>query len=263
MESIEGKRVLIINGSPNGEEGNTEIVIKPFVEGIESTGGIVTRLYTKDLRINPCCGTCYCWKNRGNCCRKDDMQKVHEALNNADILVLASPVYVGGLTGPLKNLLDRFLVRASPYIVNKNGHNSHNANRAINSNSIKKIMLVSNCGFHELDNFDAILTHARLIAELFHCEFAGALLRPHGPAMRFLPKKLISKVLSAAKMAGQELIQIGRISESTAQNVSKELIDKRKYVLAVNAHWGKMKVKSFFSSISFSEKYPPISTVEV
>lgn len=249
------KRILIINGSPNGAKGNTEILVNAFAEGVEAAGASVIRLYTKDLKIFPCCGTCYCWKNQGECCRKDDMQKVIHEMNNADILVLASPVYVNGITGPLKNLLDRCLVRTSPFIVNRDGHNSHNVNK--NNTSIKKLVLVSNCGFYELDNFDSIMVHIKAIAKLFHCEFAGALLRPHGPAMRFLPKSLISEVLSAAKIAGQELIRDGKVSEEVAQNVSKELLGRKKYELMVNAHWGKIMIKSFFSkSVGFSEELP-------
>jgi len=254
------KRMLVINGSPNGAKGNTEILVNAFVEGVEAAGASVTRLYTKNLRINPCCGTLHCWKNQGKCCMKDDMQQVLEAMNNADVLVLASPVHVDGLTGPLKNLLDRFVVRVSPYIVNRNGHNTHALSNK--SSSIKKLVLISNCGFHEMDNFDAMLVHVKAIAKLFHCEFAGALLRPHGPAMRFLPKNLISEVILSAKMAGQELIKAGRMSEKLEQAVSQELIGKKKYELMVNAHWTKVRIKSFFSKdkdISYSEK-PSLST---
>ena len=46
------------------------------------------------------------------------------------------------------------------------------------------MVLVSNCGFWELDNFDALVSHAKAIAKNLDVAFAGALLRPHGPAFK-------------------------------------------------------------------------------
>lgn len=268
------KRVLIINGSPNGAKGNTEILVNAFAKGVEEKGAIVTRLYTKNLKINPCCGSFYCWtKNPGNCCQKDDMEKVIEAMNNADILALASPVYVDGMTGPLKNLLDRILVRSNPYQIIKDGHSRHNPSKG--TKDFEKLVLISNCGFHEMDNFDAILMHAKVIAKHFHCEFAGALLRPHGPALSMLlnekfskkmficSRALASDVLLAAMKAGKELIENGKISEKTEKEISRELFTGRQYRLMVNARFGiersKRMVKSLFSkkaSKNFLEELP-------
>ncbi len=268
------KRILIINGSPHGAKGNTEILVSAFVAGAETAGASVARLYTKNLRISPCCGTFYCWeKNPGVCCRKgDDMQKVLNAMNEADVLVLASPVYVDGMTGPLKNLLDRCLVRSTPYQVNIAGHSRHNANTFTNVKSIKQLLLISNCGFHELDNFDAMLAHVKAIAKNYKCEFVGALLRPHGPALSILldkmPKKMpirsrALEVLAAARRAGRELVEAGRISEETAKGVSKELLTIGQYKAMVNTHFaierGKIKLKSFFNPPEKSSSPVPIS----
>lgn len=44
-----------------------------------------------------------------------------------------------------------------------------------------KMVLVSNCGFWEMDNFDPLLVHLKALCRNAEAEFVGALLRLHGP----------------------------------------------------------------------------------
>lgn len=239
------KKVLVINGSPNGSRGNTEVIVNAFVEGLEAEGASVKRLYTRDLKIGPCCGTLHCWtQTPGVCAKKDDMRIVLQEMEDADILVLASPVYSDGITGQLKNLLDRCLVRVKPYQVFQEGHCRHISR---SRRGFKQLVLVSNCGFHEMDNFDAMLAHMRARCRNFHCDLAGALLRPHGPALKVLLDRIPAKVslhqraldvLVAAKRAGQELATTGKMSEEALEDISRELLSSRQYQALINGHFG-------------------------
>ena len=103
-------KVLVINGSPHMDDGNTATILNPFLEGMKESGADVDLFFTQKLNIGPCNGDMSCWfKNPGQCGQKDDMQMLLPKFKEADVIVWASPVYYAGITGPLKNLMDRLL----------------------------------------------------------------------------------------------------------------------------------------------------------
>jgi len=87
--------VIAINGSPKMEKGNTVKILKPFLEGMETAGASVELFYAKRLNVRPCDGELYCWtKKPGQCYIDDSMQSLYPKLRDADIIVLATPVYI-------------------------------------------------------------------------------------------------------------------------------------------------------------------------
>ena len=237
------KKVLVISGSPQGKEGNTEILVDAFVRGLEAVGAVVKRLYTNDLKVKPCCGKLICWLHTpGVCAIKDDMRKVLPEVEWADVLVLASPVFVGGMPGPLKNLLDRFIPMGLPFIVSKDGHCRHP--RRNPGKGPSELVLISNAGFHELDNFEPILANVKDICKNSGYKFSGALLRPHGPTLKRLltlfPEnnefhQKAADVLVAAEQAGRELVASGEMSKETLSRVSNELLSVGDFQSITNA----------------------------
>lgn len=108
-------KVTAINSSPRMDKGNTALVLGPFLEGMREAGAVVELFYTKQLQIHPCQGELSCWlRTPGKCFQQDDMQMLLPKLAEADVLVLATPVYVDGVTGPMKNPL--FSLLAQPCI---------------------------------------------------------------------------------------------------------------------------------------------------
>jgi hypothetical protein len=69
-------------------------------------------------------------------------------MRDADILVFVTPVYCDGITGPMKNLLDRTLPQVYPFFELRDGHCRHPLREDTKSS---KVVLVSNCGFWEMD----------------------------------------------------------------------------------------------------------------
>lgn len=105
--------------------------------------------------------------------------------------------------------------------------------------SVSSFVLISNCGFHELDNFDALVLHCKRICLNMQCEYAGHILRPHGPMIRYremMPDQ-IDAVLHAAETAGEEVVTQGRISDSSMEAAAKEILPKESYVEGANAYW--------------------------
>lgn len=232
-------KAIAINSSPKMDKGNTAVILNPFLDGMREAGAEVEILYTKKLKIKPCQGEFNCWlKTPGECFQKDDMEIVRPKMFDADIWVLATPLYVDGMSGPMKNLLDRIIPGAQPFFELRDGHIRHPGRGETRH---RKMMLVSNCGFWELDNFDALVVHAKAICKNANMEFAGALLRPHGPALKGMLQSgaSVQDVLTAAREAGRQLIQDGKISPDTLSTVSRELLPRDTYIQIVNQNFQK------------------------
>lgn len=227
-------KVLAFNCSPRMDNGNTALILNPFLEGMKEVGAEVELFYTRKLKINPCHGGFICWlKTPGECWQKDDMQMLYPKLREADIYVFGTPVYVDGISGPMKNLLDRIIPLVQPFIELRDGHCRHLVREGYRHG---KMVLVSNSGFWEMDNFDPLLVHMKAFCKNAAKEFAGALLRPHGEALRPMMKMGISldDVFEAAREAGRQLVKDGRMSAGTLDIVSRELMPLEMYVKAAN-----------------------------
>ncbi len=107
-------KIAVLNGSPR-PNGNTAALIAAFQEGAESAGHQVTVLSVGTMQIGGCQGCEYCHtKGNGDCIQKDDMSGVYPVLDEAEMLVLASPVYYHSLTGQLQTVISRFYAIGAP-----------------------------------------------------------------------------------------------------------------------------------------------------
>ena len=148
--------ILIISGSPR-KGGNTELLAEAFAKGAVKHHHVEI-VSVRDVKVNPCLGCNACFKTNGTCVQKDDMPVIYEKMSQADMLVIASPVYFYGISAQLKAVIDRF----------------HNPIR--DSFHIKKtaLLLVGAASLPEL--FDSILTQYQLCLNFFNIEDAGKIL---------------------------------------------------------------------------------------
>ena len=106
------KKILILNGSPR-MKGNTAGLIEAFTRGAESAGNTVTRCDLQKMDIHPCLGCYGGGKNPDSpCVQKDDMDKIYPLYKEADVIVLASPLYYWTISGQLKCAFDRLFAVA-------------------------------------------------------------------------------------------------------------------------------------------------------
>lgn len=106
--------ILILNGS-SSPQGNTKKMIQAFQEGAEFIGHQITTIDVCKKRIAGCLACEYCHtKGNGTCIQNDDMQEIYRHLQQADMLILASPIYYHGISGQLKCTIDRFYSAAYP-----------------------------------------------------------------------------------------------------------------------------------------------------
>jgi multimeric flavodoxin WrbA len=96
--------VLGINGSPH-LNGNTTYALRYALQIIEKQGIKTAYVTLADKDIAPCDGCFAC--RAGECVHDDDMTPIYEALLRCDGLILASPVYMGLITGQMKVMMDR------------------------------------------------------------------------------------------------------------------------------------------------------------
>ncbi len=98
-------KVLGIYGSPR-KGGNTDQLLDKALEGAESAGAEVSRVYARNLNMCGCieCGGC---DETGKCVVKDDMQSVYPLLEESDVIILSSPIFFYGVTAQVKALIDR------------------------------------------------------------------------------------------------------------------------------------------------------------
>jgi multimeric flavodoxin WrbA len=110
-------KVLGLFGSPR-RGGNTEILLEEALKGAEREGAEIERLYLSDLDVTPCT-ECHGCDSTGDCVILDDMQKIYPKLLEADVIILASPIFFYGVTAWAKGLIDRSqAIWAKKYLVN-------------------------------------------------------------------------------------------------------------------------------------------------
>ena len=98
-------KIVGIYGSPR-KDGNSDLLLDSALKGCQEQGDEVKRVYVRDLHIGGCTGCDGCAKN-GICVIKDDMQDIYKLLDDADVIILSSPIFFYGVTSQLKTLIDR------------------------------------------------------------------------------------------------------------------------------------------------------------
>lgn len=104
------KKVLILSGSPR-KGGNSDLLCDEFMCGAKEAGNSVTKTNVADKKISPCHACYFCREHGGECAYKDDMAEILQAMIDADVLVLATPVYFYSIDAQLKAVIDRTVAR--------------------------------------------------------------------------------------------------------------------------------------------------------
>lgn len=103
------KNVLIISASPR-KNGNSDTLCDRFALGAAEKGHHVEKIFIADKNIGYCrgCGVC---NSAHKCIQKDDMAEILDKMVNADVIVLATPVYFYSMDGQMKTFIDRTVPR--------------------------------------------------------------------------------------------------------------------------------------------------------
>ena len=103
------KKVLVISSSP--KKGNSDALADSFARGAAESGNTVEKIRIADKKINYCKGCNYCSEHSAPCVQKDDADEIIGKMVEADVIVLATPVYFYSMSAQLKTLIDRCAAR--------------------------------------------------------------------------------------------------------------------------------------------------------
>lgn len=150
-------KILILTGSPR-KGSNTDMLAKAFADGAKINHDVEI-VSVGDYKVNACIGCNSCFTREGNkCFQNDDMAQIYQKMANADMLVIASPVYFYGVSAQLKNIIDRC---HTPMRKNFN---------------IKSMALLLVAGSSKPFVFDAVIKQYELVCDYFHFEDKGRVL---------------------------------------------------------------------------------------
>lgn len=155
--------IVGVLGSPR-VGGNVDILLDAALQGAAEAGAAATKLALNDLSIRPCqdCGGC---SQTGRCVIRDDMDQVYEAIERMDGMVLASPVYFGGVTAQTKAMIDRCqALWARKYLlghpISADGQNKH-----------RDVLLVSTLAGDAVEDIEGIRTEVRYFVDTLDSEY--------------------------------------------------------------------------------------------
>lgn len=101
------KKLLAILGSPR-KGGNSDILAHEVMRGAGEAGYECEAVQLSALKLPPCLA-CYGCRGNGVCVQKDDGNELLAKAMEADVIVLASPVYFYSVSAQMKIFIDRCL----------------------------------------------------------------------------------------------------------------------------------------------------------
>ena len=106
--------ILILQGSPRAN-GNTAWMAEECRKAAEAAGYEVTLVDVAHKKIAGCLACEYCHTvGGGKCVQKDDMQELYPKLAEADMILIASPIYYWGFSGQMESVITRFYAPGKP-----------------------------------------------------------------------------------------------------------------------------------------------------
>lgn len=103
------KKVLVLSASPR-KGGNSDTLCDEFIRGATETGNEAEKVFLRDRELNYCTGCGIC-SSTHQCVLKDDMAEILNKMVDADVIVMATPVYFYTMDGQMKTLIDRTVPR--------------------------------------------------------------------------------------------------------------------------------------------------------
>ena len=130
-------------------------------------GAEVERIHLSDLNLTPCKECLKCFED-GQCILLDDMHKIYPRLLEADIIILASPIFFYGITAWAKALVDRCqALWARKYVLKDRSLGAESKRR--------KGFLISVGGTKGQRVFEGAILTAKYFFDVLNADYAGEL----------------------------------------------------------------------------------------
>jgi hypothetical protein len=212
-------QILALNSSPrDNDTSKTELVLQKFLEGTKRAGAVAETLYLRNYKIKHCLGCYSCWvQTPGRCVQKDDMSEVlFDRYLNADLVVLASPIYHATMNARMKLFVERTLPMMDPL-----GKMPEAGGIPHRYENMPRVVTLSVCGFWDQAMFQALSLTWRmclghdLVAEIYR----------HSSEFLSMPEfqPQAQAILDALAQAGEEVVGQGQVTPATLATLTQDL----------------------------------------
>lgn len=111
-------KVIAVNGSPR-KSWNTAMLLENALSGAAAQGAETELVHLYDYAYKGCTSCFACklrgGKSYGKCGYRDDLSPILQKIEEADALILGSPIYFGGTTGEMRSFLERLMFQYLVY----------------------------------------------------------------------------------------------------------------------------------------------------
>lgn len=107
------KKIVCIVGSPR-KMGGCQTLARKVLETCEALGAEAQTYSVYEMDFRGCVACMACKRGSEECVLRDDLTPALRAIKEADILILASPIYFGDVTGEFKKAIDRLYSLMTP-----------------------------------------------------------------------------------------------------------------------------------------------------
>ena len=246
-------KILVINGSPKGEDSNSLKLTTSFLAGMNEEN--VTTYHLAQLDVQSCRGCFSCWKNTpGKCVISDDTSIILSELIMADVVIWSFPLYYFSVPGILKNFIDRQLPLILPFMEEQSNGKGSGSHFSRYEHRKSRHVLISTCGFYSAaDNYDAVISmFDHFCGNGNHTDiFCGQGELFGVPQL----SKRTNEYLEMVNRAGAEFVN-GAISDATQTDLRQLLYPKDIFEKMADASWGIAKEDGtkIEKSLSFTQQ---------
>ena len=211
--------IVAFNSSPrDSDTSKTDRILRKFLEGAQRAGATSEIIPLREYKIKFCLGDLSCWfKNPGVCVQQDDMAELLPKYGQAEMVVLATPIYFYTMNACLKNFLDRTvpiydpsqeLAEGEPIMATRYGR-------------MPRLVTLSVAGGWLPDTFEPL---SLTFNKCYGPHIVGEIYRN---ASEFLDlpqfQPLALEIYQAAVQAGEEVVKLGQVQPATLATLTQEL----------------------------------------
>lgn len=162
------------------------------------------------------------------------MKSILSEADEADVLVLASPLYIDTISGMLKVFMDRLVVKSDPHMdKTTNGETRHWQK---SNKKTPRLVMMSNCGFPERSHFQALSLWVQRVAMNMQTEISGEIYASQGGLLALdLPQ--VNSYLQGLSRAGREIALGQALSAETQQALSLQFMPDEIYIQNANQYF--------------------------
>ncbi|MBM3137374.1 MAG: hypothetical protein FJZ98_04205 [Chloroflexi bacterium] len=175
------KELLVINGSPRAQRGNTFVMLRKIAEGFLSAGSnSVSWLHLQEARL---------------------MKDLLGHIEKADCILLGFPLYTDGMPGIVKEFIDSL----EPLKTLKNN---------------PPVGFLVHSGFPEAKHSRFVEQYLMNLAERLRAPYLGTIVKGGSEGIRMMPEKMNREFFEKLIGIGKDLAIVGQIDQSMVRLIS-------------------------------------------